>query len=79
MREFAALFSILWRAVFLFPFALGCFVFVLAYLLLPIDLVLYSFFVSSWYWLTLPVWMASIYLLRILLASYFNDVCESWL
>jgi hypothetical protein len=79
MKGFAALLSILWRAVFLFPLALALFVLVLAYLFLPLDLVLYSLFVSPWYWITLPVWLVSIYLLRKPLRLYFKDIGESWL
>ena len=79
MKEVATLFSILWRAVLLFPLALALFVLVGAYLCLPLDLVLYSLFVSPWYWITLPVWMVSIYLLRNPLRLYFKDIGESWL
>ena len=79
MQVVSALLSILWRAVILFPLALALFVFVLAYLFLPLDLVLFSLFVSSWYWITLPIWAVSIYLLRKPLRLYFKDLGESWL
>ena len=79
MKVVAALCSILWRAVILFPFALALFVLVLGYLLLPLDLIAFSLFVSPWYWFTLPVWVVSIYFFRKPLRLYFKDVGESWL
>jgi hypothetical protein len=79
MKEFAVLGSILWRAVVLFPLALVFFLLVVTYLFLPVDLVLYAVYVSSWYWITLPIWMASVYLLRAPIRNYFRDVGKSWL
>ena len=79
MKVFGALLSILLRAVILFPLALALFLLVIAYLLLQFDLILFSLFISPWYWLVLPVWMASVYLGRKPLRLYFKDIGESWL
>jgi hypothetical protein len=80
VKEIAStLLIILWRAILLFPLALAFFILVAAYLLAPSDLIIYALFVSPWYWITLPAWALSLYLLRMPLQSYFKNIGESWL
>jgi hypothetical protein len=64
MKQLAALMSILWRATLFLPVAVLSLVFVLAYFLLPFEVIVYALFVSGWYWLGLPLWAASLYFLR---------------